>query len=106
MIRLAPRATRTNTLVPYTTRFRSPTLDLLFIERFGGEGRHRNRHILDRFHLLLRRADDFVPIIIGTCGRGSLACVSHCLHPEDIAIAMIGEKIGRATWWERVCQYV
>src|SRR3546814_5700315 len=46
MIRRPPRSTRTDTLFPYTTLFRSPDLDLLARDRSprGGDARDRGRH--------------------------------------------------------------
>src|SRR3546814_4446167 len=47
MIRRPPRSTRTDTLFPYTTRFRS----LLHLRLHGGGGfLRRLHHFFDRFH--------------------------------------------------------
>src|SRR3546814_1678697 len=67
MIRRPPRSTRTDTLFPYTTLFRSP-LDLMIVERGGRQRRHRDRHVDDLLFALLRGDDDFVGGV-GVSGR-------------------------------------
>src|SRR3546814_14820540 len=79
MIRRPPRSTRTDTLFPYTTLFRSARSgevglgvadvgqrllerrrvdDLLALEVLGGEGRDRDRHVLKALRRPLRGDDD------------------------------------------------
>src|SRR3546814_2348818 len=43
MIRRPPRSTRTDTLFPYTTLFRSPALETALIEGLNGSGIHAVR---------------------------------------------------------------
>src|SRR3546814_18278468 len=115
MIRLPPRSTRTDTLFPYTTLFRSDV---------GPFGREASRQALrDLFHHLDRLAgrgagrgfavhlDGGEEVVAGDAigtglvgegrdraDRHHLAGVRAGLEPRD--------EIGRASCRERVCQYV
>src|SRR3546814_19815917 len=109
MIRLPPRSTRTDTLFPYTTLFRSRAaahdrlpetgaLDHLALERrrrpFGGIILLHVIHEIDAERA--RSADIDRPEDAGMAvGRNDL----------DIGEARILGKIGRASCRERVCQY-
>src|SRR3546814_11147280 len=100
MIRLPPRSTRTDTLFPYSTLFRSP-----FIE---------GRSSLARAADGVGKANPFVAIIVAMLeemlgdlhlepgtkfpGRQQYQCPHQ--HDENET-----DQIGRASWRERVCQY-
>src|SRR3546814_18553347 len=101
MIRRPPRSTRTDTLFPYTTLFRSIR-----------QGARRRRH--SRRESISSSSQYAVPIF----GRGDPAAlalaeeaVSVARDPAIDGIAQRGgdqteEEIGRASCRERVCQYV
>src|SRR3546814_14280306 len=80
MIRRPPRSTRTDTLFPYTTLFRSP--------------RNQGRRL---YHSYRRQAD-----LRLFARRFDQADARQALH-QDRADA--GAQIGRASCRERVCQY-
>src|SRR3546814_13117556 len=98
MIRLPPRSTRTDTLFPYTTLFRSSggaiagglrelvELEQRFVEAVLGLGIAQETHALDQ---------DFAR-------RRALREQRHHLVGEGVERL----KIGRASCRERVCQYV
>src|SRR3546814_21157630 len=112
MIRRPPKSTRTDTLCPYTTLFRSPSLQLL----------HRLGPVLVLRALILSRNDDagrqvrdadgglggvdMLPAgSRGTVGIDAQVLVIDC--DVDIVIDhRIEPEIGRASSMERVCQYV
>src|SRR3546814_21085187 len=104
MIRLPPRSTRTDTLFPYTTLFRSAVavaiLEHQRILRAAGLG--------DRRRVV-------VAILAGTgiMARASLNDRRHVevallvvLRPTVVAVLVDRRQIGRASCRERVCQYV
>src|SRR3546814_13233370 len=102
MIRRPPRSTRTDTLFPYTTLFRSLADGPSDI---GGE--------LDRIRLPVGLNLDVAPIdIISSEVRGQLAAEPAALRADFIigqavrAGAFGNDEIGRASCRERVCQYV
>src|SRR3546814_20198322 len=66
MIRLPPRATRTDTLFPYTTLFRSP--DLVREMRVGGDRIDLGAGLLE-FGVAVGGVFDFRRAIEGECGR-------------------------------------
>src|SRR3546814_17274606 len=92
MIRRPPRSTRTDTLCPYTTLFRSAFADQrlcrLFVpEPFAPQRRNRNQPVAAQPH-----------------DRGEEA---EALHTGDARIEHLASaEIGRASCRERVCQYV
>src|SRR3546814_14126158 len=98
MIRRPPRSTRTDTLFPYTTLFRSP---LQKVEKLG------------RPMPLVALADDGTGGDVERREQGSraIADISMCpslghtrRHRQDRLLAI--QQIGRASCRERVCQYV
>src|SRR3546814_16622932 len=115
MIRRPPRSTRTDTLFPYTTRFRS--------ER-GGAGRsrrsrYRHRHAHSSLGCcnlargLSTRADrleGWGRLREGAESYAKLAQIagarSYLLLPSTVAPERRRLTIGRASCRERVCQYV
>src|SRR3546814_12051426 len=98
MIRRPPRSTRTDTLFPYTTLFRSAVIFLLM-----------------RMMALSRRAALDRPLMLVAAGGGALAGIGYTLltgaevptvRPCIAALLVLGGKIGRASCREIVCQYV
>src|SRR3546814_15913379 len=105
MIRRPPRSTRTDTLFPYTTLFRSPDQRALYRDRERRDG------------LLLPLAD------FGECQHVELPrqlfAAADLRHYRNLALlifrgapdhwpgsaAMRARQIGRASCRERVCQY-
>src|SRR3546814_18798405 len=101
MIRRPPRSTRTDTLFPYTTLFRSTAAELVRAIRGADKAAIVDARLFDRF------AGQGVPE-----GQVSLA-VEVELQPQeksftDAELKAIADKvvaeIGRASWRERVCQ--
>src|SRR3546814_12340292 len=128
MIRLPPRSTRTDTLFPYTTLFRSaqcPGIDagrLVIVEIIADavrvEPRPRLLHrvaVADavddsqgvspsrnrRLALYRRHGTGQVGRHGTVCGRAGMAGRSLAQHPRTAE----PRAIGRASWRERVCQY-
>src|SRR3546814_11777160 len=106
MIRRPPRSTRTDTLFPYTTLFRSEG-----IRRFAAAGvartaldlaepAHTHAAILRALRLHGGRVDRTVLV---DAGGHCAAAVADVL---DRAVAVGLAEIGRASGRERVCQYV
>src|SRR3546814_13084678 len=107
MIRLPPRATRTDTLFPYTTLFRSAGFVGLRqrlargrggFGQFGGLGGGGVAAVLQFLHTeldlrALRRERVEAVLALQSLGRGG-------------AVAARDEEIGREQCRERVCQYV
>src|SRR3546814_15315711 len=119
MIRRPPRSTRTDTLFPYTTLFRSPQagrqLPLLEARRPGLEE-------VGQVALGVDLADEGALSLLRTKqgkgrGDGGLADTSLARDEEQAAVEELGHvwpqrqrpwraKNGRASRRERVCQYV
>src|SRR3546814_14411441 len=110
MIRRPPRSTRTDTLFPYTTLFRSQQIDekrdLLFLPRVN-HWNYLTRALICRSiwgwsrNIMAQRPRQF--------WRGSivaLAAVSLVLPPALAAMTRSDSQIGRASCRERVCPYV
>src|SRR3546814_14990146 len=113
MIRRPPRSTRTDTLFPYTTLFRSPGREaaaelgqLLGIARIACE-----------IHLFVRIRLQVIELLGGPLVIAVDDCLSdgilvRRLAPRRELGARIGaahfqvDEIGRATCRDRVCQYV
>src|SRR3546814_14711029 len=101
MIRRPPRSTRTDTLFPYPTLFRSPQ---------GGLVGHPERPFAERRAQAPHAIDGHPPHSLG-CRRRTIA------SPWESATRQLSEwracsltcrvgEIGRASCRERVCQYV
>src|SRR3546814_19474433 len=86
MIRRPPRSTRTDTLFPYTTLFRSGVLGVVPDD----ENRHVGGH---------RRVTEGVHDALSHLGVGDRPDVGVDVREERV------EEIGRASCRERVCQY-
>src|SRR3546814_11557920 len=109
MIRRPPRSTRTDTLFPYTTLFRSvqagreargqhPAAAEIDVDQHAGIAIHL---AMAHHHGAGHRLEDPEPVIIAVFrpegGTGMLVV-------DDVEIAR--REIGRASCRERVCQYV
>src|SRR3546814_13695609 len=113
MIRRPPRSTRTDTLFPYTTLFRSGLLQIGTRAPFIAIGRGSDdaqssiaayvhpRTRVDRARKVERQA-------VGALQNGRSGVQE--LHGDALkagaAHVRKGNKIGRASWRARVCQYV
>src|SRR3546814_11578152 len=125
MIRRPPRSTRTDTLFPYTTLFRSATLGSFPLQRPRMTAIPAQRHMLtDDLREAVKRAQAQVnTLVLGKPDEVRLAFVAllsdgHLLIEDlpglgktTLAHAMaatlgLGFQIGRASCRERVCQYV
>src|SRR3546814_16312206 len=100
MIRRPPRSTRTDTLFPYTTLFRSQGFEC------GGhiEARLENSDIvgfLDN-HQISKDALDLFRFLVE---KSDWAFVGEADRRAE-SVAYRGPEIGRASCRERVCQYV
>src|SRR3546814_13179233 len=111
MIRRPPRSTRTDTLFPYTTLFRS--------DRLAEIGRILRLLAIDRVEQAGRAPASQPPVAVEEGlghqpRRGQEGAVQRQLAVAPIGIIGIDPakagfgigEIGRASWWERVCQSV
>src|SRR3546814_19035545 len=121
MLRQPPKSTRTDTLFPYTTLFRSRIMAIEDFERFDLSGFVMKDCTSSPFpaalkaDVLARWPGGLVEIYGMTEGGATFLLEAHKyphkLHtvgqpaPGHIA-KVIGEEIGRASCRERVCQYV
>src|SRR3546814_17192411 len=109
MIRRPPRSTRTDTLLPYTTLFRSADLAWLDLPQ-----RHLLTLVDDAYPKALRDIAQPPPVLFcqgdpELLSLPQLAIVgSRTATPQGLenAQAFAAEQIGRASCRERVCQYV
>src|SRR3546814_12052692 len=114
MIRRPPRSTRTDTLLPYTTRFRSHDEHIRIVPTFAkrGVGKQEPDRLFEREQPLLVLEDEVVGVTI--VGIGRTRADLRILQPlgllvdREIAVVRLGTRvqIGRASSSERVCQYV
>src|SRR3546814_14280998 len=104
MIRRPPRSTRTDTLFPYTTLFRSPILvtNQTMLEYMTI--RREDRPILDASKGKLRWiVIDEAHSYIGSAAAELLLLLRRVMHAFDVTP---DQEIGRASCRERVCQSV
>src|SRR3546814_12024025 len=108
MIRRPPRSTRTDTLFPYTTLFRSrPTVDahMRNVAQHMMTGASFKRMYATRRKYLSRSCEECFgengPVITLYMMRGQFAA-----NAKKIASAGDIAEIGRASCRERVCRYV
>src|SRR3546814_18692458 len=94
MIRRPPRSTRTDTLFPYTTLFRSVDHAAEAARPGGVDDRRRDRAAIEGRDV----AADQHPVIGDDDAGGRIELTEAAKHP--------GGKIGRASCRERVCQDV
>src|SRR3546814_20013793 len=108
MIRRPPRSTRTDTLFPYTTLFRSvvhDTPNLQYFAKTGGQGRVKVVGSLksgDFYGIAFPKGSDLVPTV-----NKALKALHDNGKYDALYTKWFGQKeIGRASCRERVCQYV
>src|SRR3546814_15819248 len=116
MIRLPPRSTRTDTLFPYTTLFRSPDSRRggdpeLLLERaiYQSDGHpHRRARLSEglRRSLPQRQQPGGVPRYSGPCPGGAIERPRRGRDAARMRAAGAGGKIGSSSCRERVCPYV
>src|SRR3546814_18909896 len=117
MIRRPPRSTRTDTLFPYTTLFRSVygVLDAINISaRSAIEARQGQARVrVDTMHSTKGLEFDIVIVAAWEEGNFPRKVYSDAALEEDRRLAYVTFtrardmfEIGRASCWERVCQYV
>src|SRR3546814_11142347 len=117
MIRRPPRSTRTDTLFPYTTLFRSPEdLDtvLLFqlatmqdvspLEKLDAKG--FLTHARDRVSAFCAKAKQLEQSLNHAIGLNRYAQIPEGAPLQNLGQTMMDGEIGRASYRERVCQYV
>src|SRR3546814_12836772 len=104
MIRRPPRSTRTDTLFPYTTLFRS----LIVTARKGGD----MSFVLSEWGEGIRPYDFDLPYGYGdteqlfhTMFDRALVRQGETIHMKHTVRMPVATEIGRATCRERVCQY-
>src|SRR3546814_15137694 len=101
MIRRPPRSTRTDTLFPYTTRFRSET-GVVGLLRNGEGPTVMLRADMDALPIAEDTGLTYASKVTATDAEGNVVPVAHmCGHDMHVAW-----QIGRASSRERVCQYV
>src|SRR3546814_16614493 len=120
MIRRPPRSTRTDTLFPYTTLFRSQALGAGVAE-LAGEGAADLAGDAERAAVFLGNVDGLNLLAVGQAQQPLAGAVPGDLGDGDLGPAhraglgevlaeVLGEgghgEIGRASCRERVCQYV
>src|SRR3546814_11707543 len=103
MIRRPPRSTRTDTLFPYTTLFRSHddavvrgVANHLHLELLPAQHRLLDQHLVHRREL--EAALDDLLELLDVVGDAAAAAAEGERRPDD------GRAIGRASCRERVCQ--
>src|SRR3546814_14062115 len=122
MIRRPPRSTRTDTLFPYTTLFRSHGAIELYepqTDQLAGDGLHITWVEVREccLELVDARALDLVqvfedptaqrPAVTQTLGELGEREKAHVLVYRATLLAhVLPGQIGRAPWWERECLYV
>src|SRR3546814_17196740 len=112
MIRRPPRSTRTDTLFPYTTLFRSAGL---LNAELHGEGASVDMgqprfgwdeiplaYAMDALTMPASWEDLPVPAAVNV---GNPHVIFFCEDLEAVDCGRLGPKIGRASWRERVCEY-
>src|SRR3546814_17558262 len=110
MIRRPPRSTRTDTLFPYTTLFRSECVIVVFRSQV-----HAQRGVaigICRADSSVGEAGNIAVILAGEhCRQARIGGVVSAFQPEfesEISSGVqngIGIEIGRTACRERVCQY-
>src|SRR3546814_12834184 len=109
MIRRPPRSTRTDTLFPYTTLFRSELIEQQLRDARDAAqaaNRSKDKYLAAASHDLLQPLNA-ARLLISTLRERSLP-TSEQLLVERTHQALEGaeDQIGRASCRERVCQYV
>src|SRR3546814_14384373 len=104
MIRRPPRSTRTDTLFPYTTLFRSDHAACRFLAEKITQGLQRMWFALASLHPRVLKSKAFQ--CSGVPGRATVIVVRHGVSIPGDAERRCSIEIGRASCWDRVCQYV
>src|SRR3546814_20825784 len=113
MIRRPPRSTRTDTLFPYTTLFRSGWSALIYADLDGlkqlndQQGHDRGDESLKAFAGTVRRTIREGDVLARMGGDEFVIFMK--LRDEEAGQAVarrLHQEIGRASCRERVCQYV
>src|SRR3546814_13850118 len=100
MIRRPPRSTRSDTLFPYTTLFRSIDRAAMLTEK-GKYGRHIGRDIaIDAEQI---GDGEMPPIVAVPPGEKE---IGRSARPPGIGPGQLDQEIGRASCRERVCPFV
>src|SRR3546814_14726798 len=102
MIRRPPRSTRTDTLFPYTTLFRSVGSVAELLAGHALDMRNTGGHLLPQF---IGKALAFLIIADAHFG-GDGEARRHRKAADRHFRQVRAVEIGRASWRERVCQYV
>src|SRR3546814_15902544 len=116
MIRRPPRSTRTDTLFPYTTLFRSGAAEVDAAAAVAGEAAEHPVAAAP-VHAAGDRRDHAVVVVAAAVALEVAAQVGppvHAVglrragpvHRDDVRAPAPGGQIGRASCRERVCQYV
>src|SRR3546814_13226213 len=117
MIRRPPRSTRTDTLLPYTTLFRSVREALLRELKRGGQAYFLHNEV-ETIHNRRARLEELVPEARITVAHGQmpereLEQVMKGFYQQRYNVLLCTtiietgiDEIGRASCRERVCQYV
>src|SRR3546814_15426630 len=95
MIRRPPRSTRTDTLFPYTTLFRS-----IYRLQFGGKFLVRSGLIIGNKQIFL------MTLPKGLTMTPMFFLIRDAIYPNNQWFFSHAHQIGRASCRERVCQYV
>src|SRR3546814_20974081 len=117
MIRRPPRSTRTDTLFPYTTLFRSEGVHLLVAvgvgqPRAGAEAGGLADEVLVEHPGLGRGAHEGLVVEAGAEDRPGEAVHRHDVEAERgpsvlaAGLEAVEQQLGRASCEEQVCQYV
>src|SRR3546814_13565819 len=102
MIRRPPRSTRTDTLFPYTTLFRSPYRLCRGRPCFGRAGRHAARHALRAGARALRPDNDILER--GPTMRYPTKDLTGTAIERALAAPAALREIGRASCRDMMCQ--
>src|SRR3546814_11391320 len=107
MIRRPPRSTRTDTLFPYTTLFRSMALEPES-PQLGMEDDSELRDMRRRFAAGLALSVPLLWLAMGEMLPGALNPLYWLAPRVDAALQLLlaAPELGRASGRERVCQYV
>src|SRR3546814_19622560 len=110
MIRRPPRSTRTDTLFPYTTRFRSTNPALKAFTAVTSDHARAKAAAIDQMRSAGRPLGPLAGVpfavknLFDVAGLATLAGSKiNCDHKTAAADAAL--EIGRALWRERVCLY-
>src|SRR3546814_14875198 len=126
MIRRPPRSTRTDTLLPYTTLFRSGLADLEALRReLGGSGPalvavqyvNNETGVVQDIPAIADAVREAGGVLLADAAQSAgklplpdadmVAVSAHKLGgPPGIGALILKDEIGRASCRERVCQYV